>query len=123
MQPVGIPLSEFKTIHKLLSILINILDSMYHIEYLVINLIVSIAHMVLFEKFRILHRDVSINNTMIYIADVPESKGNKSFDDDGPKHQQTSHFIPVFQMSQTLPDFSHTWFQSSRLSRLSRLSS
>ena len=85
MQPVGIPLSEFKTIHKLLSILINILDSMYHIEYLVINLIVSIAHMVLFEKFRILHRDVSINNTMIYIADVPESKGNKSSDDDGPK--------------------------------------
>ena len=32
--------------------------------------------MVLFEKFRILHRDVSINNTMIYVANVPESKGD-----------------------------------------------
>ena len=37
----------------------------------------STAHMVLFEKFRILHRDVSINNTMIYIADIPESEGNE----------------------------------------------
>ena len=85
MQPVGIPLSEFKTIHELLSILIDILDSTYHIEYLVINLIVSIAHMVLFEKFRILHHDVSINNTMIYVADVPESEGNEFSDDDSPK--------------------------------------
>ena len=33
--------------------------------------------MVLFEKFRILHRDVSINNTMIYVADIPESEGNE----------------------------------------------
>ena len=33
--------------------------------------------MSLFEKFRILHRDVSINNTMIYVADIPESEGNE----------------------------------------------
>ena len=36
----------------------------------------SVAHMVLFEKFRILHHDISINNTMIYVADVPESEGD-----------------------------------------------
>jgi len=28
MQPVGIPLSDFKSIHELLSVLINTLDSM-----------------------------------------------------------------------------------------------
>ena len=33
--------------------------------------------MSLFEKFRILHRDVSINNTMIYVADIPENEGNE----------------------------------------------
>ncbi|KIM70940.1 hypothetical protein SCLCIDRAFT_18893 [Scleroderma citrinum Foug A] len=61
MELVGTPLSEFKTIHELLSILIDILDT----------------HMTLFEKFRILHHDISINNTMIYVADIPESEGNK----------------------------------------------
>ena len=30
--------------------------------------------MVLFEQYRILHRDVSVNNTMIYVADVPQSE-------------------------------------------------
>ena len=54
--------------------------------------------MVLFEKFRILHHDVSINNTMIYVADVPESEsdvnGNyigESSDDGGPKKDVTGH--------------------------------
>ena len=32
--------------------------------------------MALFEKFHILHRDVSVNNTMIYVANIPESEGS-----------------------------------------------
>ena len=32
--------------------------------------------MALFEKFHILHCDISVNNTMIYVADIPESKGS-----------------------------------------------
>ena len=32
--------------------------------------------MALFEKFHVLHRDVSVNNTMIYVADIPKSEGS-----------------------------------------------
>ena len=32
--------------------------------------------MALFEKFHVLDRDVSVNNTMIYIADILESEGS-----------------------------------------------
>ena len=34
----------------------------------------STAHRVLFEKYCILHRDVSVNNTMIYVCDILESQ-------------------------------------------------
>jgi len=50
--------------------------------------------MALFEKFHVLHRDVSVNNTMIYVADIPESEGNEdevcgseSSNDGGPNNE------------------------------------
>ncbi|KIM59470.1 hypothetical protein SCLCIDRAFT_126148, partial [Scleroderma citrinum Foug A] len=62
MQPVGVPLSEFKSIYELFSVLIDILD----------------VHLTLVMQFWILHRDVSINNTMIYVPDISKSEAKET---------------------------------------------
>ncbi|KAI6011481.1 hypothetical protein EDC04DRAFT_2609880 [Pisolithus marmoratus] len=58
MWPVATPLSNFNSIHKLLSIFIDVLD----------------VHMTLVMQYYILHHDLSDNNIMIYPCDVLTGK-------------------------------------------------
>ena len=76
MQPVGLPLSEFKSLRELLSIFIDVLDSTSKLllHFLLADLTTFIAHKALVQELRVLHRDVSINNIMIYDCDVPASE-------------------------------------------------
>ena len=79
MQLVGKPISNFKSIHELLSIFIDILDSMSEQPItLLADLTTSIVHMSLVIQFHILHHDISINNTMMYVCKTAKSKTKKS---------------------------------------------
>ena len=80
MQPVGLPLSEFKSLRELLSIFIDVLDSTSELllHFSLADLTTFIAHKALVQEFCVLHRDVSINNIMIYNCDVPASETSDS---------------------------------------------
>jgi len=80
MQPVGLPLSEFKSLRELLSIFIDILDSMSKLllHFSLADLTTFIAHKALVQEFHVLHCDVSVNNIMIYNCDVPASETSDS---------------------------------------------
>ena len=80
MQPVGLPLSEFKSLQELLGIFIDVLDSTSKLllHFLLADLTTFIAHKALVQELRVLHRDVSINNIMIYDCDVPASETSNS---------------------------------------------
>ena len=80
MQPVGLPLSEFKSLQELLSIFIDVLDSTSELllHFLLADLTTFIAHKALVQELRVLHCDVSINNIMIYDCDVPASETSNS---------------------------------------------
>ncbi|KAI6023054.1 hypothetical protein BKA83DRAFT_4627261 [Pisolithus microcarpus] len=58
MQPVATPLSNFNSIHELLSVFIDVLD----------------MHMTLVMQYFILHRNISDNNLMIYPCNIPKGK-------------------------------------------------
>ncbi|KAI6013416.1 hypothetical protein PISMIDRAFT_105439 [Pisolithus microcarpus 441] len=58
MWPVATPLSNFNSIHELLSVFIDVLDT----------------HMTLIMQYFILHHDISDNNLMIYPCDIPKGK-------------------------------------------------
>ena len=80
MQPVGLPLSKFKSLWELLSIFIDILDSMSELllHFSLADLTTFIAHKALIQELCVLHCDVSINNIMIYDCDVPASETSNS---------------------------------------------
>ena len=80
MQPVGLPLSEFKSLQELLSIFIDILDSTSELllHFSLADLTTFIAHKALIQELHVLHHDVSINNIMIHDCDVPASETSNS---------------------------------------------
>ena len=50
----------------------------------------STAHMSLVVQFRILHCDISVNNTMIYVCDTPESEAEEAFGNEESLHGDES---------------------------------
>ena len=80
MQPVGLPLSKFKSLWELLSIFIDILESMSKLllHFSLADLTTFIAHKALIQELHVLHCDVSTNNIMIYDCDVATSEISNS---------------------------------------------
>ena len=79
MKPVGIPISEFKSIRELLSVFIDILDSMSErLRCSLANLTSRTVHQRLVVEFNILHRDISVNNIIMYTSVKKDSKGKVS---------------------------------------------
>ena len=65
MQPVGLPLSEFKSLQELLGIFIDVLDSTSKLllHFLLADLTTFIAHKALVQELCVLHCDVPASET------------------------------------------------------------
>ena len=65
MQPVGLPLSKFKSLWELLSIFIDVLDSTSELllHFSLADLTTFIAHKALIQELHVLHRDVPTSET------------------------------------------------------------
>ena len=77
MTPVAIPISEFESVQELLSVFIDILDGTSEQQTCSsANLTICTIHQRLVVEFKVLHHDVSFNNTMVYDSIKKDSKGN-----------------------------------------------
>ena len=72
LTPVGDPLVQFSSLQELVSIFINIVQGEHHYFHYLINysLFFLLVHFILVDVHNILHRDMSINNFLIFFCDI-----------------------------------------------------
>jgi len=79
MKLVTIPISEFESVRELLSIFIDILDGTSEwLSCSFANLTMHTVHQRLVVEFNILHRDISVNNIMMYDSVKEDNKAKAS---------------------------------------------